>query len=98
MTHAPTPWKMRLDGPSRPTIESDEEGCFIDGFMGSDSERQANAAYIVHAVNSHDEMINLLKESLCLLRYEFEGTGGKDLTGVDMFKRIEKAIAKSEGK
>lgn len=52
-THTPTPWK--LDG----TMVYDTEGHYVAKV--SVEEGTANAAYIVRAVNAHEELLRALK-------------------------------------
>ena len=64
--HSPLPWIYEVF-PAGTTIWTDEKGrsreiCKVTprGEM-RDSEGEANAAFIVRAVNSHDDLLNALK-------------------------------------
>jgi hypothetical protein len=94
MSHTPTPWLID------PATE-DEGGCLI---TASTSKRwpvawhvsEANAAFIVSAVNSHDEMLAALKSA----RTRLMGTGihrqGEAHNKEDGLREIDAAIAKAE--
>lgn len=77
--HTPTPWSVDALGYLR----------------GPDSENilevKENAAFIVRAVNSHEELVQLLRRIREFDRHT-------PLLGTDMVQDIERAIAKAEGK
>lgn len=86
-SYTPTPWKL-------------EGNWIVSGFFGvhelpasnegSQAEHLANAAFIVRAVNSHEEMLAILKTILTMI----DKTQGADRLGI----LIAQAIAKAEGK
>lgn len=61
-THTPTPWSMGKDGmictPDFHTLIA----CVGDENHISRDEHRANAAFIIHAVNSHEELLKHLKQ------------------------------------
>lgn len=87
VSHTPTPWQTDQDG----FIES-MAGTYI-AEVSSDSDKaeaQADAEFIVRAVNSHEELLDALERIVveCNL----------DDAMLDVVRQIaEKAIAKAEG-
>lgn len=83
--HTPTPWghagAQLIGNEARETI-----GLLKNTDAGTDA--QANAAFIVHVVNCHQELVNALKQAL-------EDT--PDIASA-WSKRAEEAITKAEGK
>ena len=72
MTHTPTPWSIGHSmernyiyggGSHLACIGSRENGFFIHD-DGSLNESEANAAFIVRAVNSHDDLLEALEETV----------------------------------
>ena len=58
MNHTPTPWTLTVQiEPDVMQIESDGHA----GIIASDIRNNANAALIVRAVNSHDELLAALE-------------------------------------
>ena len=91
-THTPTPWKTM---PLNPFIFSGDEPeelavCRTDIKLPPE-RNDANAAYIVRAVNAHEELIATLKEV---------SKHATDLNKNDpwIMERIYKAISRAEGK
>jgi len=86
--HTPTPWKL-WDGTKVYGHEHDGSDVSIvdssSSFLSPETS-QANAAFIVRAVNCHEELVALLREC--------RHPGLSE----DLYHRIEKAIAKSEAK
>jgi hypothetical protein len=73
--HTPTPWKARKEYSNRWRIESEREGLIplsvaqvvltvSEVGCGEESENDANAAFIVRAVNCHEELLEALKGML----------------------------------
>lgn len=61
LKHTPTPWK------EQGLAIRDADGDLIcDVYVGgiNSTQNEANRAFIVRAVNSHDELLELLKESM----------------------------------
>lgn len=89
MTHTPTPWEIAhyegglLEGLNFIRSADGEEICSIND---ASEKAKANAAYIVRAVNAHEEMLLVLKE--------LQRTIDKDHFYAD---RINEAIAKATG-
>jgi hypothetical protein len=90
MTHTPTPWRVTkayriTGGPQGHTYVAS-----LDNVKHlSPEELEANAAFIVRAVNSHDEMLAALKGVCIDLRAAGRG---------EAFIRIANLIAKVEGR
>jgi len=90
--HTPTPWKvmngtMSLLGDSVRPIQGADNlvlGFVSDKNLKDLSEREANAAYIVLAVNAHSELIALLKRAAVVLE------------GQPISKDIKDALSKVE--
>ncbi len=84
--HTPTPWKF--ENRDEDNYLAGPEGQFVISLVGSpDDEDKENAAFIVRAVNAHEELLKRLKE--CYEKLEFKGYSNAS---------VEKAIAKAEGK
>lgn len=100
--HTPTPWhfekgRFNSDDLSDSHIgsivsEKDFILAAINGDAGSSEEVEANAAFIVRAVNAHEELLEAAKIGLRYMKPE-----EKVIYGVDK-KIVERAIAKAEGK
>lgn len=65
-THTPLPWTAERDIPHNrmPRVHSSADGSLICecGNMGTTQDQwEANAAFIVHAVNSHHDLIEALR-------------------------------------
>lgn len=98
-THTPTPWSVGSFG----TIISGRE-CTTDGGdlptgkliakVEDWRNNQANAAFIVRAVNSHEEFLQIAKDALSLVLLASYPNEQKDS---QIIKRIKEAIAKAEG-
>lgn len=95
--HTPTPWK--LQGPKGMSIVT-EDGRWVAGL---DSSSPEDRAYIVRAINAHDELIRNLKQSHNLnvdLMVALE-TIVKDIENGSLGNAVSVAryaIAKAEGK
>ena len=64
MEHSPTPWRVNVSALEYLEIRSDGENGQICGCGEVDSEiDQANAAFIVQAVNAHDALVEALEEA-----------------------------------
>jgi hypothetical protein len=89
--HTPTPWKVDICSPKH-----DQKGITIQTQGGIviahiqwqlDDSEKANAAYIVRAVNCHEEFLELMKYIIA-----HEG----NINYQTMFEYLKKAIAKAE--
>jgi hypothetical protein len=86
MTHTPTPWEIwKKPSESNPSvvIAQKEGNKFITQTVGGNDE--ANAAFIVKAVNEREELLNLLRGMTTLTKLKY---GNLDK---DVFLLIEKA-------
>jgi hypothetical protein len=98
--HTPGPWKARiLRSPGyHPTIDilADKKPPVV-GWLGfddcdtPDGEHEANAAYIVRAVNCHDELVSVLEYVCECLE---AGSMGQDRL---LVKKMRAALIKAEG-
>lgn len=92
MTHTPTPWKVDIRG----FIFSDAKDCVVA--VGPTNDKGAykhNAAFIVRAVNCHEELVE------CLKKLVSDMNSGMSLPSPTVEYEIKlalKAIAKAEGK
>jgi hypothetical protein len=105
--HSPTPWRVDPDFCSDiQDNEGNEIGCvlssvdlggewLINGQIPLDEDtRDANAAFIVKAVNSYDALKEALVEARhCLVSF----TGGEDGACAETIRRIAAALSKSRG-
>jgi hypothetical protein len=88
MSHTPTPWEIywtdngRIDGIG-PKGGNPIDNNIIETDSGFYNPSEADAEFIVRAVNSHEELLNLLKEIAKFAPFSFE-------------QRTSKAIAKAE--
>lgn len=88
-THTPTPWHVNYHeivaaNHTRPCHMSTSLNMFAPG------ESEANAAFIVRAVNCHQELIDTLKDLAHYCHDQIDETG--------LQERVRQAIAKAEGK
>ena len=88
VTHTPTPWHLNVNS-AWSDATKDRGPVFVctmvTGTHVLEDQNEANAAYIVRAVNSHERLLNLLKQ----------------MQSANVFKGIwiqfvEEAIAKAE--
>lgn len=91
--HKPTPWVLRdtsHESHTEITKDGDPIGVVFNGLFGDGSSGEANAAFIVRAVNAHDLLLSALHSVInsCPARKEYD----------DIVAIAEKAIAKAEGK
>lgn len=96
-SHTPTPWTL-MPGDSAPriTIDGDKEWPIVPVISGpSKAHARANAAFIVKAVNCHEELLEALKLAYAALRNPSERHQSKDERGLT--QTITEAIAASEG-
>lgn len=93
-SHTPTPWA--LNEPIKTEI--------VSGYGSTDigvaqNLREADAAFIVRAVNSHEELVKALKDVLFVLKGQAEHGNFLDSSERDISLEgvVEQAIAKAEG-
>ncbi len=101
--HTPTPWKVReykygkdytgvietMDG-----IYLGEMSCTMGQTKKEDQTPIANAAYIIRAVNAHEDLVTALKASIKLMESKDTSWSFHE----DIFIQMREAIAKAEGK
>ena len=89
MNHTPTPWKVEPDGFH---IQGNAREGIAQIYGFDKPTREANAAYIVLAVNSHQELLEALKGILEI--------GKRDMSNSKYdgyFEAAKLAIAKAQG-
>lgn len=102
VAHTPTPWKAAGLGifTDEMQIANIHPGKFTrDGKRHPDesvpwpaiTEGEANAAFIVKAVNTHEELLKRLKEACLTIKLESAET-------TPFIRQMEKVIVKAEGK
>lgn len=89
--HTPTPWKLftNLDNNYSKDIFSKDKRRIVAGLSSDDAE------FIVKAVNSHDLLLNALKDARQSYINREEGTTNEDYK---IILEMDKAIAQAEGK
>ncbi len=102
--HTPTPWSV--DGIGTNIIGPKEDRRYIaetctlmddNGHTHNDDHSKEDAAYIVRAVNSHEELLQALKDlanEICLGKLSVR----KDFSLINAHASALKAIFKAEGK
>lgn len=100
--HTPTPWKSRINISDR-CIELETDKTHVASVHGnSQSEIEANAAFIVRAVNSYNDLLIIAKEALCELDPDCKYDGERWERGMSdregLIIGLYEAIAKAEGK
>lgn len=102
-THTPTPWKLDLSAESgeadwKIQILSSENRPAIAYAWGSDrKEVEANAAFVVRAVNAYQTMLDALKACEESEWINPDGTTAPIIRG-DLRQVVEQAIAIAEGR
>ena len=94
--HTPTPWHQ-VDNTGALVIDLNGNvmaHCAVQDELPM-TERQANAAFIVRAVNSHEELIEALKEVTEWLAASCTTSDGAQTEAI---KQANSAIARAEGK
>lgn len=81
--HAPTPWALEYTDIDGPFLEKvvDAKGATIrvKGFaLSQGDEPDANAEFIVRAVNAHEQMLEALLDCQALLRGDISGPAQRD--------------------
>ena len=110
--HTPTPWKAvesstngEPDGGTLWLVTEDDETVANLSRIGAKAfeVQRANAAFIVKAVNCHEEFLAALKLSAAELKYFHEESGDCDhhvdvcvCSIINAREHVEKAIAKAE--
>lgn len=101
--HTPTPWHLHdtenatICGPDHLSL------ALCEARSRKGSENDANAAFIVRAVNSHEALLDVVKEALCHLdpncEYDGANANGKEVSEyAKLVIAMYEAIAKAEGK
>lgn len=93
--HTPTPWEVKsvsdISGLSREVIMSGPQA--VAYVYGTGTEKWNDAAFIVRAVNLHEEMVRVLKNARDVFEFEMPSSGSKEAT----LAALEAAITKAEG-
>lgn len=97
MEHTPTPWKRSENNWGRVNIHNFPNGGgtnIIADLVGNAEEMDANSAFIVRAVNSHDDLVEALQGFMKCRAYD-----GKDYIKCspnwEDFEKAEKALEKA---
>ena len=83
--HTPTPWYVA----GGKTIRYGVKGAGGDGWIGKANWQngEANAEFIVRAVNAHDDLVSMLKEASLYVQ-----------SSSDCYARIRSTLDKAEGR
>jgi hypothetical protein len=100
MNHTPTPWKIRYDNCLQGEPRAGETyGEMVTTLSGSFAHRRGygkeNIAFVLLAVNSHDALVEALKEASLQIEYlheKFQPTG----SGNGLLARINAALKDAE--
>lgn len=101
--HSPTPWTYEVAGEQHygevddfPFVIRSEDGWNIAASIGDvpDLPAEANAAFIVHAVNAHDEMVYALRGVERFLVRQGEAIGASLASNL-MLSKVRSALARS---
>lgn len=87
MSHTPTPWIIDIDGRN---IIGQGNGYPVVGKV----KRERDAAFVVKAVNAHEDLVKALQEARAQITYlheKFAKTG----TGEATITKIDAALAKA---
>ena|SRR3990167_4956815 len=104
MTHSRLPWKLwelnieNEGGVTIAVVHDSSEYPFLDEEHGAevDAEAEANAAFIVRAVNAHDALVEALGEAYAALIAHGLGSASHNETA-DLILLIGKALVKAKG-
>jgi hypothetical protein len=77
--HSPLPWKVDGDG-VRAMVRADDATIVALRHRLPGDVNEANSAFIVRAVNAHDELVAALRPFASLLRH-FDGRASRPTTG-----------------
>lgn len=102
MNHTPTPWELKnYANGDVVEIQGLRDGIFVPiaAFRVADvgQWQKENAAFIVRAVNAHDELLKCAKTFRRFILSFYEGEDD-DMAPTDTLKAVEIAIAKAESR
>jgi hypothetical protein len=89
MTHTPTPWLL---GNDRETIIATDDDIVVDCGIRRAEEAEANAAFIIRAVNCHEELLDAVK---CLRQHLALFCTPSDSVAAEIFNLVDGVIAKA---
>lgn len=97
--HAPLPWKLSLTDDTMIIDATGREVCAIDGDYNSPDDwpiMEANAAHIVHCVNTYPILVEVLKRADVALASvdECDDAGYLEITRIKVRAALEMAGAK----
>lgn len=108
LTHSPLPWTVKTDGAIQRVMSGDyyvarchEAPGDVDDEGNDQYSPEANAAFIVRAVNAHAELVAALKaHDDYMLGAGYSGHGDTALhpKAADNWRNVRAAIAKAEGR
>lgn len=98
--HTPTPWKVRQDD-QQLLITGDYETIIarLDIWKNEGKKQmEANAAFVIRAVNSHEALIESIQGLLAIIKDDLPQLGNDLLEAEDaIIKKAENTIAQAEG-
>jgi len=100
--HTPTPWfasaqpEGRFDILDGPNLNTATVLCTRYEYSERKDEMHANAAFIVKAVNSHEQLVAALRETLAEAAGGYEQGTGESAEGCDWYQRAGAALAAAE--
>ncbi len=97
MTHTKTPWKYEEETETIRSTPSNYWIASMDSWDGA-VNNEANARFIVKAVNNHEQLVEMLKSCLNILKdqeilKEYQNNNQAKIIALSI---IEKAISKAE--
>ena len=103
MTHTKTPWKLSAQIKPSVIVNCDNNNviAITDYCTFSYEQQKINAAFIVKAVNCHDELLEACIEAESVMKWLDETDGMESLDEDCIFQVwncLKKAIQKAEGK
>lgn len=100
MTHTELPWAIHIDEDGNPVDVYAENGRrSIARFSVNNPDRKADAAFLDKACNSHDELVETLKEAIGIIKI-FHGPVAWDIYEKQSpeMKRFSALLVKAEGR
>ena len=104
MNHTPTPWGYTYDGSSEWSIgpaADPQSNPVMSIWSRNDDRARANAAFIVRAVNCHDELIDACRDALHALEVTnpeaLQGSRSQARIRLMAKRELRVVIAKAEG-
>ena len=99
-SHTKTPWRVRDSGRSWIDITQEMskfEIAHIKALTHNRKEYEANAAFIVKAVNCHDELMDALENAIDMLRFHCQPSNAMAGEYMDALNQADAALAAAKG-